>query len=205
MKTSGRPRLEYGYTIVIVAFVMMMIIWGTFNTFGVFFEPLIKQFGWTRAMTSGASALNTMIFGIICVFSAGLSERFGPRWVMTVCGVILGLSYYLMARIASPGELYLYLGVFVAIGMSPYIPLLSLVPRWFPTKRGRMNAIVMSGMGLGTDGDAAAGRLPHLPLAVAQRLSRHRHPHDRRHGSRFPVSQEPSRGGCFSLRSGRSS
>jgi MFS family permease len=149
LKSSGRPWLEYGYTIVIAAFVMMMIIWGTFNTFGVFFEPLIKQFGWTRAMTSGASALNTMVFGIICVFSAGLSERFGPRWVMTVCGVILGLSYYLMARIAGPGELYLYLGVFVAIGMSPYIPLLSLVPRWFPAKRGRMNAIVMSGMGLG--------------------------------------------------------
>ncbi len=149
MKSSGKPRLKYGSTIVIVAFVMMMIIWGTFNTFGVFFEPLIKQFGWTRAMTSGASALNTMIFGIICVFSAGLSERFGPRWVMTVCGVILGLSYGLMARISSPQELYLYLGVFVAIGMSPYIPLLSLVPRWFPAKRGRMNAIVMSGMGLG--------------------------------------------------------
>jgi len=149
LKCSGRPRLESGYTIVIVAFVMMMIIWGTFNTFGVFFEPLIKEFGWTRAMTSGASALNTIIFGILCVFSAGLSERFGPRWVMTVCGAILGLSYYLMARIASPRELYLYLGVFVAIGMSPYIPLLSLVPRWFPTKRGRMNAIVMSGMGLG--------------------------------------------------------
>jgi MFS family permease len=149
LKTSGRLRLEYGYTIVIVAFVMMMIIWGTFNTFGVFFEPLINQFGWTRTMTSGASALNSMIFGIICIFSAGLSERFGPRWVTTVCGVILGLSYFLMARIGNPWELYLYLGVFAAIGMSPYIPLLSLVPRWFPTNRGRMNAIVMSGMGLG--------------------------------------------------------
>jgi predicted MFS family arabinose efflux permease len=38
----------------------------------------------------------------------------------------------------------------VAIGMSPYIPLLSLVPKWFTTRRGRMNAIVLSGMGLGT-------------------------------------------------------
>jgi MFS family permease len=39
--------------------------------------------------------------------------------------------------------------VFVAVGMSPYIPLLSLVPKWFTTRRGRMNAIVLSGMGLG--------------------------------------------------------
>jgi len=141
--------LYYGYVIVTAASIMMMMIWGTFNSFGVFFEPFIKEFGWTRAVTSGASALNTMIFGILCVFSAGLSERLGPRWVMTVCGVILGLGYFLMARLTSTRDLYLSFGVLVGIGMSPYIPLLSLVPRWFTTNRGRMNAIVLSGMGLG--------------------------------------------------------
>ncbi len=128
---------------------MMMMIWGTFNAFGVFFESFTKEFGWTRAMTSGASALNTIIFGILCVFSASLSERVGPRRVMTLCGIILGISYLLMAQLTRTWELYLYFGVFVAIGMSPYIPLLSLVPQWFTTNRGRMNAIVLSGMGLG--------------------------------------------------------
>jgi len=141
--------LYYGYAIVTITSIMMMIIWGTFNTFGVFFEPFIKEFGWTRTITSGASSLNTIIFGILCVFSASLSERLGPRWVMTICGIILGLSYFLMAQLTSTWELYLYFGVFVAIGMSPYIPLLSLVPKWFTTNRGRMNAIVLSGMGLG--------------------------------------------------------
>ena len=128
---------------------MMMMIWGTFNSFGVFFEPFIKEFGWTRTVTSGASALNTIIFGILCIFSAGLSERLGPRWVMTLCGIILGFGYFLMAQLTRTWELYLYFGVFVAIGMSPYIPLLSLVPQWFTTNRGRMNAIVLSGMGFG--------------------------------------------------------
>jgi len=146
---KDRLRLDYGYVVVTVASIMMMMIWGTFNSFGVFFEPFIKEFGWTRAITSGASALNTMIFSILCVFSAGLSERLGPRWVMTICSILLGLGYFLMAQLASAWDLYLYFGVFVAVGMSPYIPLLSLVPRWFTTNRGRMNAIVLSGMGLG--------------------------------------------------------
>jgi len=146
---NDRPRLYYGYVIVSAASIMMMMIWGTFNAFGVFFEPFIKEFGWTRAITSGASALNTIIFGILCIFSASLSERLGPRWVMTLCGIILGFSYFLMAQLTRTWELYLYFGVFVAIGMSPYIPLLSLVPQWFTTNRGRMNAIVLSGMGLG--------------------------------------------------------
>ena len=150
MINNDRPRLYYGYVIVSAASIMMMMIWGTFNAFGVFFEPFIKEFGWTRAITSGASALSTIIFGILCIFSASLSERLGPRWVMTLCGIILGFSYFLMAQLTRTWELYLYFGVFVAIGMSPYIPLLSLVPQWFTTNRGRMNAIVLSGMGLGT-------------------------------------------------------
>jgi MFS family permease len=141
--------LYYGYVIVTVASIMMMMIWGTFNSFGVFFDPFIKEFGWTRAITSGASALNTTIFGILCVFSAGSSERLGPRWVMTICGIILGFGYFLMAQLTSTWELYFYFGVFVAIGMSAYIPLLSLVPQWFTANRGGMNAIVLSGMGLG--------------------------------------------------------
>lgn len=141
--------MYYGYVIVSAASIMMMMIWGTFNAFGVFFEPFIKEFGWTRAITSGASALSTIIFGILCIFSASLSERLGPRWVMTLCGIILGFSYFLMAQLTRTWELYLYFGVFVAIGMSPYIPLLSLVPQWFTANRGRMNAIVLSGMGLG--------------------------------------------------------
>jgi MFS family permease len=141
--------LYYGYVVVTAAAIMMVMIWGTFSAFGVFFEPFIKEFGWTRALTSGASALNTVMFGILCIFSAGLSARFGPRWVMTVCGIILGLGYFLMAQLTRAWELYLYFGVFVAIGMTPYIPLLSLVPQWFTTNRGRMNAIVLSGMGLG--------------------------------------------------------
>lgn len=144
-----RPRLYYGYVVVTAASIMMVMIWGTFSAFGVFFESFIKEFGWTRAMTSGASALNTMIFGILCIFSADLSARLGPRWVMTTCGILLGIGYFLMAQLTHAWELYLYFGVFVAVGMTPYIPLLSLVPQWFTTNRGRMNAIVLSGMGLG--------------------------------------------------------
>jgi MFS family permease len=68
---------------------------------------------------------------------------------MTICGIVLGFGYFLMAQLTRTWELYLYFGVFVAIGMSPYIPLLSLVPHWFTANRGRMNAIVLSGMGLG--------------------------------------------------------
>jgi MFS family permease len=147
---SDRRQSYYGYVVVACAFIMMVIIWGTFSTFGVFFASFVKEFGWTRAITSGASALTNVVLGILGIFAADLSERLGPRWVMTFCGFMLGFSYFLISRLASSWELYLYFGLFASIGMSPYIPLLSLVPKWFTANRGRMNAIVLSGMGLGT-------------------------------------------------------
>jgi MFS family permease len=142
--------IYYGYIIVSAAFVIMAMIWGMWATFGVFFDPLLKEFGWTRAAASGASSLNNILFGLVCIFSAGLSDKLGPRKVIIGCSILLGISYFLMSRVESLWEMYLYFGVLVSLGMSSYIPLLSLVARWFTRRRGMVTGIVFSGMGLGT-------------------------------------------------------
>jgi len=129
---------------------MMVAIWGTFSTFGVFFEPLIREHGWTRALTSGAASLNNLTFGIACIFTASLCERVGHRVVVSCTALLLGAGYYGMARMTSPWELYLLYGVVIALGMSAYIPILTIVARRFEKGRGMMTGIVLSGMGLGT-------------------------------------------------------
>lgn len=141
---------KYGYVIVASVFLVMMVIWGMFATFGVFFESFIKTFGWTRAMTSGASSIRDLVFGLACIMTARLSDRFGPRIVVSVCGILLGVGYGLMSRIDSPWELFVCYGVIVACGMSAYITLLSIVARWFDRRRGLMTAVVFSGMGIGS-------------------------------------------------------
>lgn len=128
----------------------MAMIWGTWNTFGIFFESLTREFALTRAVTSGAISLSNLIFSILCIFSASLSDKFGPRKVAIICSFLLGLSYLLMSQMVTVWQLYLYFGVLLAFGMSSYIPLLSLVAKWFTHRRGMMTGIVFSGMGLGT-------------------------------------------------------
>ena len=64
---ENRHGVHYGYVIVASVFLVMMIIWGTFATFGVFFESLIKAFGWSRALTSGASSIRDLVFGVACI------------------------------------------------------------------------------------------------------------------------------------------
>ena len=52
----------YGYVVVALACLVLVVIQGTFFSFGVFFKPLAESFGWTRAMTAGA--LGLLIYGV---------------------------------------------------------------------------------------------------------------------------------------------
>ena len=88
---QNRSGFFYGYLIVWVAFIIMFVFWGTFYAFGVFFKPMLKEFGWTRAMTSGAFSLCSIIQGLLGIAMGGVTDKFGPRVVMTLCGLLLGL------------------------------------------------------------------------------------------------------------------
>jgi MFS family permease len=88
------PRLSYRYTVVIAAFLIMVVSWGLYSVFGVFFSPLLTEFGWTRAMTAGAFSLSMVISGVLGVAMGGLADRYGPRIVVTFCGIFLGLGYF---------------------------------------------------------------------------------------------------------------
>ena len=46
---------------------------------GVLLEPIEAEFGWSRAVTSGAVSLNLVLYGLIAPFAAAFMERFGVR------------------------------------------------------------------------------------------------------------------------------
>ena len=150
MTEKIQPKFFYGYIIVVVAFLLMLMMWGAYYSFGIFFEPLLAEFGWTKAMTSGAFSLSFFLTGILGVFAGRLTDRFGPRVVLTVCGFFLGLGYLLVSQTSTVWQLYLFYGVVVALGMSAsVIPLQSTIARWFAKRRGTMNGIIISGIGVG--------------------------------------------------------
>lgn len=140
----------YGWLIALASFATIVVAWGTYYTFGIFFEPVLKEFGWTRAMTSGAFSLCGVLNGFLGIIMGRLTDRFGPRLVVVVCGISLGLGYLLMSCINNIWQLYLVYGVIIAIGMgAAYVPLVSTVTRWFVKRRGLVTGIVISGMGVG--------------------------------------------------------
>jgi len=144
-------KLFYGWYIAAFAFLVLIMTGGVTYSFGVFFEPLLDEFGWTRAMTAGAFSLFMIIHGSFFVITGKLTDKYGPRIVVTACSVFLGAGHLLMAQITAIWQLYLFYGVMVGVGISGgWVPLISVVARWFVKKRGMVTGIVASGVGVGT-------------------------------------------------------
>jgi len=127
----------------------MAMTWGSIQSYGVFFKPVSMEFGWTRATTSGAYSLIFLLNGFLGILTGRLSDRFGPRIVVTASGLFFASGYLLMSQVNTIWQLYLFYGM-VGIGSSgAYVPAVSAVTRWFVVRRGVMTGIAMAGIGLG--------------------------------------------------------
>ena len=143
-------RFFYGYAIVAASLLLQAIGWGTHNSFGVFFNPLLTDFEWSRTEVSGAASISYLLHGFAAIALGRLSDRFGPRLIMTWCGFILALGYVLMSQVSALWHIYLFYGLFIGIGISGTdVVLLSTIARWFVKKRGMMSGIIKVGTGLG--------------------------------------------------------
>ncbi len=101
-------------------------------------------------MISGAPSLACLIMGTVGLLSGKVTDKFGPRVLIMVSSILLGAGYILVSRISSLWQLYLVYGLMIGGGMSAFwIPVLSMVSRWFHKKRGTMIGIALIGPGTG--------------------------------------------------------
>ena len=115
---KNESKFFYGYIVVIAALCIMVTVYGTRATFGVFFTPMVTEFGWSRALISGAFSLCMLMQGLATILMGGLNDRLGPRIVLTLCGFLLGLGFLLMSQVSTAWQLYLFYVVIIGIGMS---------------------------------------------------------------------------------------
>ncbi|MDA1036103.1 MAG: MFS transporter [Chloroflexi bacterium] len=136
------PRIFWGWWIVLVTFLGSLAASGIGNFgLGVFVVPMTLDLGWSRTALGGVFAVRAVVHGVVGPLIGWAADRpTGARVLMTVAGVVAGLSLILMAFVTQLWQFYIVFGVLWSVGqmaMGGNIIGSTLISKWFIRKRGR--------------------------------------------------------------------
>ena len=151
---SQRPvkkPIFYGWWIVLAGSISQAYTSGTFwQGFGAFFDPIIDQFGWSRALTAGAMSLQRTESGAISPFVGWFVDKFGPRNVMLFGTFLTALGFILLSRIQELWQFYAaFLVLTVGLSFGTFLIVTTAVANWFVENRSKALSFTMAGSGLG--------------------------------------------------------
>jgi len=147
--TLKRP--FYGWWIVLAGGGIQILFSGLLmQAFGAYAAVLREEFGWSRALISGAFSLARAESGIFGPLQGWLLDRFGPPAVMRVGLVIFGIGFMLFSQLNSAPTFYATFFL-IAIGSSfggPMAITVSIV-NWFERRRATALGISQVGFAIG--------------------------------------------------------
>lgn len=122
---------------------------------GVFFSPLVEEFGWGSGVYSAAVSIFLILMTLGSIPIGRLVDRLGARRVMLYSALLNGLSWGLISQIGRTRivptiwQLYLLYGV-LAVSSAGVggIPINAVIFRWFTQRRGLAVGLSIVGFGL---------------------------------------------------------
>src|ERR1700684_2950365 len=108
----ARRNIHYGWVVVAVTFLTMLLTAGAMGAPGVLIVPLEREFGWDNAQISGALALRVLVFGVFGFIASLAMTRV---WQLVLLwGVVIG----------------------VGTGLTAIVLAATVATRWFTQRRG---------------------------------------------------------------------
>ncbi len=158
-------RIHYAWIVLGALTLIMIITSGLRSVFGVFIPPLESEFGWDRTSLSGVAALSLFLLGGVAPFVGRLADQWGPRRVIGLSLLALGVGTVASGFVTALWHLYLTAGILMAVGAGGIGMSTAAViaARWFATRRGLVMGIASGAM--------SAGQLIIFPLATGLTLS----------------------------------
>ena len=142
--------MQLRYLVLIGACVTQFTVIGLLFSFGLLFKTFEAEFGWSRTVLSSCSAVAFLVMGILAIAAGRLSDKYGPKLVLAVSGLLFGLGYALISQVTQPWHLFVIFAVSIGLGMSTHdVVTLSTIARWFEGRRGVMTGVVKVGTAVG--------------------------------------------------------
>ena len=158
-------RMHYGWIVVAVTIVSVMIGAGVRSTPGVLIYPIEQEFGWTRDAISVSVSIGLLLLGLSGPLTGQFIERFGARRLMLFGLSLAGISLAGSTLVNTVWQLDLVWGLAngLATGAVASVLGVSVANRWFVARRGMVLGLFSAA--------TSAGQLIFLPALMSLVIS----------------------------------
>jgi MFS family permease len=140
---------SYRWVIVACGALMTCVAIGSMFSLAIFLEPMSTDTGWSRTGISSAMTLDFLVMGAAGFGWGALSDRIGPRVVVLIGALLLGLGLMLASGITSLVQFQLTYGLLVGLAAGAFFaPMIATVTGWFTEQRSLAVSLVSAGMGV---------------------------------------------------------
>ncbi|TWA63589.1 sugar phosphate permease [Azospirillum baldaniorum] len=154
----ARRNVHYGWAVVGVTFLTMLVSAGAVGAPGVLLLPLQREFGWSTADISVALAIRLLLFGLMGPFAAALINRYGVKRMVLSSLTLVSGGLLLSLAMREVWQLILLWGFVVGFGTGLTAMVLgaTVATRWFSRRRGLVVGLLTA--------SSATGQLVFMPL-----------------------------------------
>ena len=134
----------------ILAVIVMMSISSPQYTWTLFVKPIQSHLGLGLVGLQFTFSLLIILQTWFSPIQGYLTDKFGPRVLISVGSILTGLSWVLSSLVTNLAALYVSYGVLGGIGTGIiYVGIIGLVVQWFPDHRGLAAGLAAAGYGFG--------------------------------------------------------
>jgi MFS family permease len=134
-----------GASVLIALYMAAVVFYG----FTAFIEPMADELGWSYTKISLGASLRGLEGGLLAPIFGILIDRWGPRRLIFIGGIIMSLGLFLLSRTTTLLMFYTAFTV-IAVGVSccSMTALVTTVANWFKRRIGLASGIASAGFGL---------------------------------------------------------
>jgi len=137
--------------LVVVAAIIMGLVLGILYSWSVVNAGIPDSWGWTNADKAMPYSVMCIMFSLVMVPAGRLQDRFGPRWVVFLGGLLAGMGC-VIAGLGDGSKLAYVIGFGACTGIGVGFGFSALTPaaiKWFPPQNtGLIVGVVVAGNGL---------------------------------------------------------